>query len=901
MPTSLAIFYSYAAKDEPLLVELENHLAPLRQEGLIQAFHRGKIVAGAEQQQAIQAALNSASIVLLLVSSDFLASDPCNQEVIRALERRTAGDTEVVPVLVRMCAWQQAPFAGLQPVPANGTPVTSWANQDEAWSDVATRVRAAVERRRLAEAARSREDERLAKRLAQVIDSVATSLEKRPRVVGALASKLQVKASPGPLARAVASDLIRSRKAQEMALVLNHVDADLANAGADVEDRHVLHGVLCQVLPIAIDWRQLIGSARSTLEEGPNCIDLPLRTETLAEIILAGIDERLCRFAPVDTGMPIGAALVRRPAATWSAFFDVDGTRFAEAVVEQLAAELRINDSSYARRRDVIEAKLDYYAHEAPQGELLPYYLLFDEDDLGAAPPDGRPRERDVWALAREVLGRELPSLRLVRLGGGSRKDETKLAMHIREIFSRSIKDAARPVVPQARTAPSRPPVDARGAKPSATEARTIGPADVVDHMKVEDGLYVLGCFERRVTLLSQQVRALNLIYSLRAQGLLDEGASIAVIGGGIAGCMAAAGAARLGCDVTLLEQREELLHLFRGNHTRWLHPHLYDWPLDDATSHDAGLPLLDWHAGLADDVVRQIQAGWDGLPERGRIQVHTNVTITDLGSSSPRRLTWIAPGSKKGNFALAILAVGFGLERRFSGIPWRSYWDNDSLHQAARAGGARTLISGTGDGGLIDVLRARLRDFRHDEVLATFLANPALEPVKARLLAIEKEAVRLELRREGGSRDYLNDQYEALPVPAEVDKAIEARLRTDGTTVVLNGLDPLPLSLGASIVNRFLVSRLLNRFELAYRPGQIGKPKKKGNAFEVQFAMGPAVTFDVIIGRHGPESALQSGFSSIWTRCAATMGARSRLDQTRWPIYGDAFAAPSGGLPHGT
>ena len=274
-----------------------------------------------------------------------------------------------------------------------------------------------------------------------------------------------------------------------------------------------------------------------------------------------------------------------------------------------------------------------------------------------------------------------------------------------------------------------------------------ISAANVVDHMQVEDGLYVLGCFERRVTLLSQQVRALNLVHSLRAQGLLEHGSSIAVIGGGVAGLTAAAGAARLGCEVTLLERGDATLHLFRGNHTRWLHPNLYDWPKDESDREDAGLPLLDWRAGLADNVVRQIQAAWEALPELGHITVHTGVEIADLGSGSPRRLTWNASGHKTGKFALVILAVGFGLERRVAGVLPLSYWDHDNLHQASRTGATRVLISGTGDGGLIDLLRVRLRDFQHDQVLATLLASPALTPVKARLLAIENEAVTAERR----------------------------------------------------------------------------------------------------------------------------------------------------------
>jgi hypothetical protein len=56
-----------------------------------------------------------------------------------------------------------------------------------------------------------------------------------------------------------------------------------------------------------------------------------------------------------------------------------------------------------------------------------------------------------------------------------------------------------------------------------------------------------------------------------------------------------------------------------------------------------------------------------------------------------------------------AVLAVGFGLEKTLDRVPARSYWLNDSLHQElafAPPEPRRVLVSGSGDGGLIDALR---------------------------------------------------------------------------------------------------------------------------------------------------------------------------------------------------
>src|SRR5947207_575369 len=104
---------------------------------------------------------------------------------------------------------------------------------------------------------------------------------------------------------------------------------------------------------------------------------------------------------------------------------------------------------------------------------------------------------------------------------------------------------------------------------------RAIAPRDLLLQMGSQScpNVYLLGFFERRVTLLSQQVRALNLLYSLRTESLLSPSSSVAVVGGGASGLTVAAGAAALGCKVSLFERRDRLIPLFE-NSDRPLHPH---------------------------------------------------------------------------------------------------------------------------------------------------------------------------------------------------------------------------------------------------------------------------------------------------------------------------------------
>jgi len=148
-PTStdqpLELFYSYAHADEALRKRLETFLVMLRREGVIREWHDRKIGAGSEWRGQIDAHLDSADVILLLVSQSFLASDYCyDVELRRAMERHEAGEARVIPIILRSCDWKGAPFAELQAVPRDGRPVMRWQDRDEAFLDVTNGIRAAV-------------------------------------------------------------------------------------------------------------------------------------------------------------------------------------------------------------------------------------------------------------------------------------------------------------------------------------------------------------------------------------------------------------------------------------------------------------------------------------------------------------------------------------------------------------------------------------------------------------------------------------------------------------------------------------------------------------------------------------------------------------------------------------
>jgi hypothetical protein len=142
------VFYAYARQDKGLREKLESHLALLQQQGLIAGWHDRHILGGQECSKQISEHLETAQIILLLISDAFLASDYCyGVEMNRALAKHKEGSAHVIPVILRHVDWHNAPFAHLQALPTKGDPVIggSWHNKDEAFADVAKNIRKIVE------------------------------------------------------------------------------------------------------------------------------------------------------------------------------------------------------------------------------------------------------------------------------------------------------------------------------------------------------------------------------------------------------------------------------------------------------------------------------------------------------------------------------------------------------------------------------------------------------------------------------------------------------------------------------------------------------------------------------------------------------------------------------------
>ncbi|EAP78155.1 TIR [Roseovarius nubinhibens ISM] len=126
---------------------LQKHLAAMKNNGLITTWHDRCIRAGDEFGHEIDKNLNDADVILLLISSDFIASRYCYEiEMARAIERHEAKEARVIPVILRPCDWHDTPFGKLLAAPRDGKPIRKWPDLDEAFLDVVNAIKASIKK-----------------------------------------------------------------------------------------------------------------------------------------------------------------------------------------------------------------------------------------------------------------------------------------------------------------------------------------------------------------------------------------------------------------------------------------------------------------------------------------------------------------------------------------------------------------------------------------------------------------------------------------------------------------------------------------------------------------------------------------------------------------------------------
>jgi len=286
--------------------------------------------------------------------------------------------------------------------------------------------------------------------------------------------------------------------------------------------------------------------------------------------------------------------------------------------------------------------------------------------------------------------------------------------------------------------------------------------SSVETKFRIHKGVYLIGSLERGVTVYGQQVRAHNLVWALweldkkEAKEVVD----VAVVGGGIAGLTAAACTLGLfpNAKVAVFERSWDLCPLQQGCDSRWLHPRIYGWPEPGSRAPSASLPVLNWQEGRASDVADQILRRFAKYSEphraKGNLRLYLGVDHLRI-SAEKKDIEWIgrvgipdghffragdAEGQSK-KFDRIVLAMGFGMEAQHPDHPTPSYWRNEEYAQPALDGMTHSyVVSGYGDGALIDLCRLTIERFRQDRILDDLFGRD-IEKTEAQLLPVCKEA----------------------------------------------------------------------------------------------------------------------------------------------------------------
>ncbi|UPJ47661.1 hypothetical protein IVB30_31000 [Bradyrhizobium sp. 200] len=162
----------------------------------------------------------------------------------------------------------------------------------------------------------------------------------------------------------------------------------------------------------------------------------------------------------------------------------------------------------------------------------------------------------------------------------------------------------------------------------------------------------------------------------------------------------------------------------------------------------------MNWSEGRASDVANTLVKGFGEYCQEfsseqesltvfiglRKFQMRTEpLTIDWVGTRAERMGPFFRRGNSEGNsaaFDTVIMAAGFGLERLSSPYHTSSYWRNEQIAQPILDGGQRSyVVSGYGDGALVDVCRLTIERFRQDTIVYE-LFGTSLEAIEDRINA---------------------------------------------------------------------------------------------------------------------------------------------------------------------
>lgn len=143
----IKLFISYSHPDSEHVETFIRFMSPLCDNERVDIWYDRNITAGEDFWSRIDEHLEDRDIVCLFISSYYLASKACKEEMKRAFELKKTSGVSVVPIILSTCLWLDIDnLKRSLALPTDGIPISQFNNVDDAWVVVCEGMKAVIER-----------------------------------------------------------------------------------------------------------------------------------------------------------------------------------------------------------------------------------------------------------------------------------------------------------------------------------------------------------------------------------------------------------------------------------------------------------------------------------------------------------------------------------------------------------------------------------------------------------------------------------------------------------------------------------------------------------------------------------------------------------------------------------
>lgn len=144
--SKLKIFISYCHADEEFKNDLLKYIKPVvDSHDDVELWHDRLMLTGDKLTTTIEQELEKMTLMICLISSDYLSSEYCiNVELKKAIDDNKIIKNNIFPIILRKCAWKHTIFGGLLAQPKDGTPVKTFEDKDDVYTEIADALAAVI-------------------------------------------------------------------------------------------------------------------------------------------------------------------------------------------------------------------------------------------------------------------------------------------------------------------------------------------------------------------------------------------------------------------------------------------------------------------------------------------------------------------------------------------------------------------------------------------------------------------------------------------------------------------------------------------------------------------------------------------------------------------------------------